>query len=153
MRNADWKVRCIPRGNPNLDKDGYGDEEDILGSFFEYPGADTVEESAPSRRVAESQTEEARITALRRELSFALHPDQSDSATDPAKLELWHQVQEAVEHRDLDRLVILHAHMQVLSGAVSSLTPVSRIMALRDMYRGSRDALRRRIRALRKSVD
>ena len=107
------------------------------------------------RRVdpAEAATNEARITALRRELAFALHPDQSDAGDDPARLELWHQVQEAVEARDLDRLEVLHAHLQVLRGELSPGTPVSRLLALTHMYRRSRDALRRRIRALRKEAE
>ena len=106
-----------------------------------------------SRPAIDSERDQTRLSFLRRQLAFALHPDQSNSDTDPAKMELWHEVQEAVENRDLDRLEVLYAHCQMLDGELSLQTPVSRLRALTDMYRRSRDALRRRIRALRKEPD
>jgi hypothetical protein len=98
------------------------------------------------------QTEDARIKALKRDLAFALHPDQ-DGGDDPRKLELWHQVQEAVAARDVDRLEVIQAHLHMLTGEVSPKTPVSRLMALTNMYRESRNALRRRIRKLRQAPE
>ena len=92
---------------------------------------------------------EARVKALKRELAFALHPDQSDGHS-PEKLELWHQVQEAAKEMDLDRLEVLQAHVQALNGELDPKTPVSRMQMLVRMYRESRSALRRRIRSLRK---
>lgn len=96
--------------------------------------------------------EDARIKALKRELAFALHPDQEGKG-DPQKLELWHQVQDAVAARDVDRLEVIQAHLHMLTGEVSGKTPVSRLHALTAMYRESRNALRRRIRKLRQAPE
>lgn len=129
---------------------------DLKALFAEMFGApfDDPEVAAPfGVETPAPPTDDARLTALYRELAFALHPDQSDSAADPAKLELWYQVQAAAEARDLDQMEVLHAHMQVLTGELSPSMPVSRLMALTQMYRNSRDALRRRIRALRKMME
>ncbi len=90
----------------------------------------------------------ARIKQLARELAFALHPDQSGD-DDPKKIELWHEVQAAVKAKDLDRLEVLHAHMQAMDGEFSAGTPLSRILGVIQMFRESREALRRRIRELR----
>lgn len=98
-----------------------------------------------------SDPETTRLNSLWREMAFALHPDQSDSGQDEAKLELWHQVQEAMQQRDVDRMEVLHAHMQILTGDLSPSTPVSRIQGLTEMYRHSREALRRSIRKLRQN--
>lgn len=106
----------------------------------------------PEPTRAGSTAEDARIKALKRELAFALHPDQ-DGGDDPQKLALWHQVQEAVAARDVDRLEVIQAHMHMLTGEVSGKTPVSRLQALTQMYRESRNALRRRIRKLRQSPE
>ena len=125
---------------PDLDPD-----DDVFDDVF-----DSLHNA---RKQIASESEEARLTALRRELAFALHPDQSDSDSNPAKLELWHQVQEAYEARDLDRIEVLHAHWQMLSGDMDPRTPVSRLQSLTQMYRHSRNALRRRIRSLRKEPD
>lgn len=141
-----------------LDEDGEDWEDDdewldddpfdtLFGDPFDDTPREEVRQSASSRPA----DHEARIKVLWRELAFALHPDQSNSASDPAKLDLWHQVQEAMSARDLDRLEVLHARLQVMTGELGPQTPVSRIMALTEMYRESRNALRRRIRDLRKS--
>ncbi|MCC5848899.1 MAG: hypothetical protein JJU29_12490 [Verrucomicrobia bacterium] len=90
----------------------------------------------------------ARIKALKREMAFALHPDQA-GADDPKKLALWHEVQAAADAGDLDRLEVLHAHMQVMDGELSPETPVSKLQKITQMYRESRNALRRKIRRLR----
>ncbi len=126
----------------DLFEDEFDDDNDAFSDIF----------GAPRPSVGKEH-DQARLAFLRRQLAFALHPDQSDSDTDPSKMELWHQVQEAVENRDLDRLEVLHAHCQMLCGDLSLQTPVSRLQALTDMYRRSRDALRRRIRTLRKEPD
>ncbi len=126
-------------------------------SFFSETFGDSWGEAGPQMGAPSSPREKdedgRRLSALYREMAFALHPDQSDSGSDPAKLELWYQVQEAMQARDLDRMEVLHAHMQVLAGDLSPLTPVSYVMELTQMYRSSRDALRRRIRSLRKQVE
>lgn len=117
--------------------------------------ADESERGTGRRRVkaaGNAQPEDARIKALKRELAFALHPDQ-DGGDDPKKLALWHQVQEAVAARDVDRLEVIQAHLHMLTGEVSPKTPVSRLQALTNMYRESRNALRRRIRKLRQSPE
>ncbi|MCC5845995.1 MAG: hypothetical protein JJU05_17240 [Verrucomicrobia bacterium] len=118
--------------------------------------ADESEQGAGRRRkvkaAGKEQPEDARIKALKRELAFALHPDQ-DGGDDPQKLALWHQVQEAVAARDVDRLEVIQAHLHMLTGEVSPKTPVSRLQALTNMYRESRNALRRRIRKLRQSPE
>ncbi len=136
-----------------LDAEGDLKDEDIFEPDFDSDSDpfghifDTPEQSSDEAK------DQARLKSLRRDLAFALHPDQSDSASDPAKLELWYEVQEALENRDLDQLEVLHAHCQMLSGDLKPQTPVSRVQALTDMYRRSRNALRRRIRALRKKPD
>lgn len=99
------------------------------------------------------KADDARLKSLYRELAFALHPDQSETGADPAKLALWHQVQEAMAHRDLDLLEVLHAHMMILRGGLSDGMPVSSLMGLTRMYRSSRDALRRTIRGLRRNIE
>lgn len=114
---------------------------------------DGHERGGGGRRVksgGKDQPEDARIKALKRELAFALHPDQ-DGGDDPQKLALWHEVQAAAAARDVDRLEVIQAHLHMLTGEVSSKTPVSRLQALTNMYRESRSALRRRIRKLRLS--
>ncbi len=90
----------------------------------------------------------ARIKALKREMAFALHPDQA-GGDDPKKLALWHEVQAAADAGDLDRLEVLHAHLQVMDGELSPETPVSKLQKITQMYRESRNALRRKIRRLR----
>jgi len=129
------------------------EDEDVFEPEFESDGEGFEHIFDVSGKSGKKEPDETRLKSLRRELAFALHPDQSDSDCDPAKLELWHQVQEAVEARDLDRLEVLHAHCQMLSGELSPQTQVSRLHVLTDMYRRSRDALRRRIRALRKKPE
>jgi hypothetical protein len=136
-----------------LDVDFDFDDEDVFDPEFESDGDGFENIFDTPRQATKTMPDETRLKSLRRELAFALHPDQSDSDSDPVKLELWHQVQEAVENRDLDRLEGLHAHCQMLSGELSPQTQVSRLQALTDMYRRSRDALRRRIRALRKKPE
>ncbi len=123
--------------------DGYADpdfgaDDDAFEDFADAP-----------RPSALSDREEDRLKALRRELAFALHPDHAGAETDPARLELWYRVQEAVEARDLDRLEVLHAHWQMLAGGLSPRVSLSRVIGLTAMYRRSRAALRRRIRSLR----
>ena len=97
----------------------------------------------------EPEDNTARIKALKREMAFALHPDQA-GGDDPKKLALWYEVQAAADDGDLDRLEVLHAHMQVMDGELSPETPVSKLQKITQMYRESRNALRRRIRKLRK---
>jgi len=103
--------------------------------------------TAPPKAVPDHR--EARIKSLFRELAFALHPDQSTAGHDPARLDLWHQVQDAMAARDLDRLEVLHGHVQLMHGELSAHTPVSRLAALTRMYREARESLRRKIRELR----
>ncbi len=131
------------------------DLEDVFENIFGSPFADGEgPEPSPSRREeGTSEAEDAKLKTLWRELAFALHPDQSDAASQPAARELWHQVQEAMKDRDLDRMEILHAHVQVMKGEWSPAAPVSNLMAMTRMYRESRDALRRRIRMFRKAPD
>ncbi len=144
-----------------LDHDDAPPEEDDLppelkamfANIFDFPLDDPELAESLGAKPPTPPTDDARLTSLYRELAFALHPDQSDSNADPAKLELWHQVQAAAEARDLDRMEVLYAHMQVLVGELSPATPVSRLTALTQMYRSSRDALRRRIRTLRKTME
>ncbi len=109
-------------------------------------GVGTADEAA----LAPQEPRSARIKRLARELAFALHPDQSGKA-DPRKLELWHQVQEAVKLGDLDRLEVLHAHMQVLQGDTGPSLSVGRIQDLTQEFRESLKALRRRLRVFRAS--
>ena len=116
------------------------DEDDELPFDLPPPGA-------PAR--PSSGVHEARIKSLFRELAFALHPDQSTAGSDPANLALWHQVQDAMNARDLDRLEVLHGHVQLQRGELSPQASISRLMDLTRMYRNSREALRRKIRALR----
>ncbi|HMP72214.1 MAG TPA: hypothetical protein PKE55_03030 [Kiritimatiellia bacterium] len=97
--------------------------------------------------------QQARIKELWRELAFALHPDQSETGATPAKMALWHQAQEAMKNRDLDRLEILHAHLQVMTGELSPDTSVARLHNVATMYRQSKDALRRKIRSLRNTIE
>jgi len=141
--------------------------QDLLREHELMPDQEPAAEEAREERAAENgrgderrrvkaagkdQPEDARIKALKRELAFALHPDQ-DGGDDPEKLALWHQVQEAVAARDVDRLEVIQAHLHMLTGEVSPKTPVSRLQALTNMYRESRNALRRRIRKLRQSPE
>lgn len=118
-----------------------------------FPEADPQEDVAEERRreaqnAGSVSTVQARIKVLKRELAFALHPDQ-DGGRDPRKLALWHEVQEAVAVGDVDRLEVIQAHVHLLTGELPPTTPVSRLQALTEMYRESRKALRRRIRTLR----
>jgi hypothetical protein len=105
--------------------------------------------SNPQQQTAQAYREN-RLKVLWRELAFSLHPDQSESSDDPRKIDLWYQVQEAMEQKDVDRLEVLHAHMQILCGVISTAAPVSKLLELTNMIRSSRDALRRRIRSLRR---
>lgn len=105
---------------------------------------------AAPEEVKNPASPEARIKRLMRELAFALHPDQCGVA-DERRLALWHQVQEAVKSKDLDRLEVLHAHMQLLQGDLGPGLSVGRILDLTQNYRKSREALRRKIRELRKN--
>ncbi|HMO50804.1 MAG TPA: hypothetical protein PKE26_00855 [Kiritimatiellia bacterium] len=129
---------------------GDDDEDDDDNPFGPFDGHPFGAAPPPPERPADHR---ARIKALFRELAFALHPDQSDSGSDPKKLALWHQVQAAMEAGDLDRLEVLHAHVQVMRGELSDSAPVSRLMALTAMYRESRNALRRKIREFRKQLE
>lgn len=136
-----------------IDDDLPPDLKALFAGIFDIPLDDAEVGASLGINSPSPPTDDARLTALYRELAFALHPDQSDSDADPAKLELWYQVQAAFEARDLDRMEVLYAHLQVLTGELSPSTPVSRLMDLTQMYRSSRDALRRRIRELRKTME
>jgi hypothetical protein len=137
----------------DLGLDGGLDDEEMDGDSF----ADwDIPFDAPEpgeKPVAARKHDEGRLKALWRELAFALHPDQSDSGTDPRKQALWHQAQAAMAAGDVDRLEVLHAHVQFMSGELSEAAPVSQVQGLTRMYRESRNALRRKIRELRGTVE
>lgn len=136
-------------GDPQKSSQEYAFEEDTPEPDSFFGAADPADDGAPSHTTSNRQ----RITELYRQLAFALHPDQAGSKNNPQQMELWHQVQAAVEAQDLDRLEILHAHLEMYSGTLHPQTPVSRIQSLLHMYKESRNALRRRIRLLRKNTD
>lgn len=143
----------------SLDDDADADDADLeeleellqnMENLFNHFEGEEDLEPSQSRKKKSDGTDAARIKRLRRELAFALHPDQGGQG-DPRKIELWHQVQDALARDDVDTLEVLHAHMQALDGAFSPATPVSLIRDLTQMFRDSREALRRKIRALRES--
>lgn len=138
-------------GLPNSDEDEEDGDDDLfenLDDMFKSLGAENPFEE---HRTKAKHHDAARFKALRRELAFALHPDQG-GAGDPRKLELWHQVQEAIEAKDIDRLEVLHAHVQDMQGELEPQTaPIYSIRKLTQMYRSSREALRRKLRGFKKS--
>lgn len=93
-----------------------------------------------------------RMKQLRRELAFALHPDQGGK-DDPQKLALWHEVQEALEMNDLDRLEVIQGHVEIMGGGQAESQSVSILQKMTAMFRESREALRRRLRHLRKTPE
>jgi len=136
-------------GIPN-ELDGDKDPLDVLEEMFERFGGGEANPFAEMRGHPKPH-DSARFKTLRRELAFALHPDQNGGG-DPRKIELWHQVQEAIAAKDLDRLEVIHAHVQHMEGELNpKAAPISGIRKLTQMYRESREALRRKLRAYKKN--
>ncbi len=131
------------------DLNSMDDPHEFLEDFFERLGGE--ENAFAESRTPKKEHDSTRFKTLRRELAFALHPDQNGGG-DPRKIELWHQVQEAIAAKDLDRLEVIHAHVQHMQGELNPGTaPVSGIRKLTEMYRQSREALRRKLRSYKKN--
>ncbi len=87
---------------------------------------------------AAAQRVEDRIKELYRMLVRQLHPDRNHQQSERER-ELWHQVQEAYQKRDLDKLEALAGRIEIGLNGKSSQLPVQ---ILRRMAGELRDALR-----------
>ncbi len=102
-------------------------------------------DAAPSPPIAA----EVRLKSIYRELSRRLHPD-VNSETTAEQRELWYQVQEAYETKDIDRLELLLTHADLTNGHFSSQSQVGRIIELTMQIRHALRTLRSTIRRARK---
>ncbi len=98
--------------------DGYdkGAEDilDELGSFFGLPGIGRAQQQS-------SQSTQARLKDIYRQLVRILHPDSNTKRT-ARQIELWHEVQRAYQEKDLARLEHLLSVSDSVNGEISAKT-------------------------------
>ncbi len=126
-------------------------EEEFKRFFFGWrDGQDearTAKEKAPARR-RQQGAKKRKLKAVYREVCRRLHPDAEGGATNE-ELEIWHQVQEAYQQEDLERLEFLRAKTDIAQNGISHSTPVSHVQMMTEEYKQARASLRKLIRKAR----
>jgi len=90
-----------------------------------------------------------RVKELYRVLVRRLHPDmRADSSAEVSAL--WHEVQEAYSHGNVERLEMLLAFTDIQSNAAGEQTSLSQMRAVLAELRSSYNALQKNLRAARK---
>jgi len=94
-------------------------------------------------------TEQGRIKEIYRVLVRRLHPD-TRAESDPEVSMLWHEVQEAYNGGNLDRLEMLLALTDIQSNTAGEHTSLFQMRSVLAELRGAFNALQRNLRAARK---
>jgi hypothetical protein len=130
-------------------------QETVLGGARRaIPPEDEREPDEPPRRqhsprAEPARPERSRLKELYRTLVRRLHPDTQADAN-PQVSALWHEVQEAYNRGDVDRLETLLALSELHAGALNNSTSASQLHAVRAELKANLNAIRRALRKARK---
>ena len=138
-----------------IDPDRMSDRkyEQMFADFkAKFLGQDDSEPPLPSRaEPAAPKSEQARIKEIYRVLVRRLHPDTRADA-DAEVSALWHEVQEAYSHGNLERLEMLLALTDIQSNGAGEHTSLFQMRAVLRELRRSFNALQRSLRAGKKEL-
>jgi hypothetical protein len=118
-------------------------KEKLLGEPAPEPPLNQAPPSAPPK------PEQSRIKELYRLLVRRLHPD-TRADNDAEVSSLWHEVQEAYEQGNVDRLEMLLALTDILSNATGDQTSLFQLRSVLAELCQAFDALQRNLRAAKK---
>jgi hypothetical protein len=118
------------------------DEDHTHGSFAN---------SGSSSRTVAHPDEAARIKEIYRFLVRKLHPDVNKNLV-RQQLELWHQVQDAYDRHNLDRLETLLAQSEMQDKSWDKIDGISRLRKLYQQLADSLKQLEKKIRLARKEA-
>ena len=121
--------------------------QDFKQEVFEDPGREDV--PFPARPTRAPPPKDARVKELYRALVRRLHPD-SRADNDPTVSALWHDVQDAYQAGNLDRLEMLLALTDLQSNQTGPQTSLSQLKAALAELNRSLRALQKSLRAARR---
>jgi hypothetical protein len=104
-----------------------------------------------SRSEHESLKQESRLKTLYRTLAWKLHPD-VNLELDQKRKDLWQQVQDAYEAKDVERLEVLSAMNEIFDDNAKSIESVWSLKCLYDELRSGLKHLQRQINRCSKEI-
>ena len=133
--------------------------EDELNDFFkflhdtmnDFLGMDEEDETEPEKEEATQgeKQRDKRVKEIYRDICRRLHPD-ADGADTAEELEIWYEVQEAYNEKDVDRLETLRAKTDIAQGGLKQVSSVSAIQRITEEFRQARASIRSLIQRARK---
>jgi len=122
-----------------------GDFKDDFDKIFE-DFEDVFDDKKKVRREnPEAKSQQARIRDIYRKLCFKLHPD-TGCDFNAENSRLWHQIQEAYQNDDLDRLMAIQASLDMKQDPMSVHISCTQILAVIDDFKNGLRSVRALVR-------
>ncbi len=161
MSLHDALVEYVNEFNADIDKEFEDDDDDEFESIFdeEEDGdfkdefdkifedfEDVFDDKKKIRRDnPEAKSLQARIREIYRKLCFKLHPD-TGCDFNAENSRLWHQIQDAYQNDDLDRLMAIQASLDMKQDPMSGHISCTQILAVIDDFKNGLRSVRALVR-------